>query len=141
MIVYVDASALLRVVAGERGALRDWKKITRPLSSELTRVECLRTIDRARIRFGLRDVEVAERRAALLEQLDAFDLVELDHAVLERAADPFPTEVGSLDSIHLASALLARARIPDLPLATHDRQLALAARSMGFRVLGASSAA
>lgn len=140
MTVYVDASVLLRIVAGERGALRDWRKITRPLSSELIRVECLRTIDRARIRLGLNDVEIAERRAALLEQLDAFDLVELDRGVLERAAEPFPTEVGSLDGVHLATAVLARTRIPDLPLATHGRQLAIAARSMGFRVLGASTA-
>jgi hypothetical protein len=101
----------------------------------------LRTIDRARIRSGLDDEEVAERRAAILEHIEAFDLIRLDSRVLERAAEPFPTVVGSLDAIHLASAVLARRDVPDLTLATHDVQLATAARAVGFRVLGAPSGA
>jgi hypothetical protein len=100
------------------------------------RLECLRTIDRARIRLPLDDAEVAERRAAVLEVLEGFDIVPIDAAVLQRASDPFPTTLGSLDAIHLASALLARARIPDLRLATHDAELAIAARAVGFNVLG-----
>ena len=35
------------------------------------------------------------------------DLVRLDGVVLERAAEPFPTAVGTFDALHLASALLA----------------------------------
>ncbi len=141
MTVYVDTSVLLRIVTGARGVLREWKQITRPVSSELIRIECLRTIDRVRIRLGLTDDEVAERRAAILRRLDAFELIELDRAVLERAAEPFPTAVGSLDGMHLASAVLARARRRDLALATHARELGLAARAMGFRVLGSPPAA
>jgi hypothetical protein len=72
----------------------------------------LRTIDRARIRLGLDDEEIALRRGAVLEQLDAFELIPLDPAVVERAAEPFPTVVGTLDALHLASALLARAELP-----------------------------
>ena len=107
------------------------------MSSELLRLECLRTIDRARIRERLADAEVAERRAAILEHVDSFELIRLDTRVMERAAEAFPTTLGSLDAIHLASAVLARADEPDLALATHDGQLATAARAMGFRVLGA----
>jgi predicted nucleic acid-binding protein len=132
---YVDTSVLLRVVLAEPGRLGSWKAITRPVASELVRLECLRTIDRARIRLGLGDEEVALRREAVLEQLDAFELIPLDPAVLERAAEPFPTVVGALDALHLASALLARAELPDLRLATHDRGLVVAARAMGFDVL------
>ncbi len=58
---------------------------------------------------------------------------------LERAAEPFPTLLGSLDAIHLASALLARTLVDDLGFATHDEELATAARAMGFRVLGTQS--
>ena len=79
---------------------------------------------------------MALRRNAVLEQLDAFYLIPVNTAVLERAAEPFPTVVGSLDALHLASALLARAEIPDLRLATHDRELAIAAKAMAFEVLG-----
>jgi hypothetical protein len=139
--VYVDSSVVLRVIGGERGALKEWKKITRPLSSALIRVECLRTIDRARIQARLSDDEVAMRRAAVLEQLDGFELVAVEAPVLERAAEPFPTAVGSLDALHLATAVLARGRLPDLALATHDVELATAARALGFAVLGAATSA
>jgi hypothetical protein len=43
--------------------------------------------------------------------------------------------VGTLDAIHLSSALLAREDVPDLRFATHDRGLEIAARSLGFDVL------
>lgn len=134
--VYVDSSVLLRVVLGERGRLRIWSKIENPVSSELIRLECLRTIDRARIRLGLQDVDVSRHRAEVLETIEAFDLIELDSSVLERASEPFPTTIGSLDAIHLASALLAKAEFDDLALATHDGELATAGRAMGFQVHG-----
>ncbi len=136
MIVYVDSSVLLRIVLGERRALRSWRRIDRTISSEIIRVECLRTIDRARIRFGLDERLVAEHRAAVLEQLDGFEIVPLDSLVLERAADPFPTLIGSLDALHLASALVVRPSLPTLKFATHDRELGTAARAVGFEVLG-----
>jgi predicted nucleic acid-binding protein len=137
--VYVDSSVLLRVVLGERGRLRVWSRITTPISSDLITLECLRTIDRARIRMYLGDEEVARRRAAILEAIESFTLVPITRAVLDRAADPFPTALGSLDALHLASALLARGRVEDLSLATHDRELALAARAEGLRVHGSST--
>ncbi|MEX1262515.1 MAG: type II toxin-antitoxin system VapC family toxin [Actinomycetota bacterium] len=136
MNVYVDSSVLLRVVLGERGRLKIWPKISAVVASELITLECLRTIDRARIHLGLADQEVADRRAALMETLETFNLVPVAPPVLERAAEPFPTMLGSLDSIHLASALLVRDRFEDLSFATHDQVLAIAARAVGFRVHG-----
>ena len=136
MILYVDSSVLLRVVLGERGRLKEWRRSERWISSELARLECLRTIDRARVQLGLADEAVAERRAGVLETLRAFELVRLSRAVLDRAAEPFPTALGTLDALHLASALAAREVVPELRFATHDRELGLAARSVGFRVLG-----
>lgn len=96
----------------------------------------MRTIDRARIRLGLRDEEVARHRAAVLEILDGFDLVALDTPILERASEPFPTLLRSLDAIHLATALGLRERSQDLRFATHDEELADAARAVGFSVEG-----
>lgn len=136
MILYVDSSVVLRVVLGEAGALAEWCRIDRAVSSELVRLECLRTIDRARLRLALPDSEIAQRRAAVLEVLSAFDLVPVDSEILARAADPFPTRLGSLGAIHLASALRVRSQIPEMSLATHDVELATAARAMGLTVLG-----
>jgi len=137
--VYVDSSALLRIVLGETGRLRIWSKITQPVSSELIRLECLRTIDRARVILDLADDDVATRRAAVLEAVGTFNLVPIGPRVLERAAEPFPTTLGSLDAIHLASALLVRDRFDGLSLATHDNELGTAARSVGFPVHGLPS--
>jgi hypothetical protein len=51
-----------------------------------------------------------------------------------------PTELGTLDAIHLASALLWReAAGAELVMATHDRALALGAQAYGLRVFGATA--
>jgi predicted nucleic acid-binding protein len=141
MKLYVDASVLLRVVLRERGVLREWRSSTRLVASELIRLECLRAFDRARIREGLDDEEVAERRGGLLESVRSIELLPIDRFVLERAADQFPTSLGTLDALHLASALISRQEIPDLVLATHDRELGTAAHSLGFRVIGVAGLA
>jgi predicted nucleic acid-binding protein len=135
--VYVDSSVLLRVVLGEPRRLREWSRITTAVSSEVLRVECLRVLDRLRIARALRDRELARRRGTLLEILEGFDLVRANRAVLERASEPFPTSIRTLDAIHVASALLARSRYAALRFATHDDELATAAVSVGMRVLGA----
>ena len=137
MIAYVDASVLLRVALGQPNALPDWRQIERGVSSALITTESLRTLDRVRLRAQLSDIEVAQRRSTILALLDSLELVEIDSLVLERAAQPTPTEVGTLDAIHLASALLWRdAMGVDLVMATHDGALGLAARAHGFKVLG-----
>jgi len=137
MIAYVDASVLLRVALGQPNALPDWRQIERGVSSALITTESLRTLDRVRLRTQLSDIEVARRRSTILALLDSLELVEIDSLVLERAAQPMPTEVGTLDAIHLASALLWRdAMGVDLVMATHDGALGLAARAHGFKVLG-----
>ncbi len=138
MTAYVDASVILRIVLSEAGRLREWRRIERAYSSELVRLECLRSIDRARLRLGLPDSAVASHRAAVLDILDSLEIVKIDDSVLERAADPFPTALGSLDAVHLATAVLLRSRVTDLCFATHDTELAIAARAVGFKVHGAT---
>jgi hypothetical protein len=63
--------------------------------------------------------------------------VEIESSVLDRAAQPMPTELGTLDAIHLASALMWRDAFgTELTMATHDKALALAAQAHGLKVLG-----
>ena len=47
---------------------------------------------------------------------------------------------GDADAIHLATACLLRPHAEDLYFATHDGELATAARAVGFKVLGGPSA-
>jgi predicted nucleic acid-binding protein len=137
--VYIDSSVLLRIVLGEPEPLPSWGHIDHALSSELIRLECLRTIDRARFQLRLGDDAVSRQRADVLEAIDSLGLIPLTPRVLERATEPFPTLIGSLDAIHLASALLVREQYDDLLFATHNQQLAVAARAMGLSVEGVST--
>lgn len=53
------------------------------------------------------------------------------------AAQPLPPELGTLDAIHLATALLWRETMGDpLSMATHDVALGIAAEAHGLTVLG-----
>ncbi len=137
MIAYVDSSVLLRLALGQPNALPEWRQIDRGVSSALISTESLRTLDRVRIRAGLSDIEVARRRATILNLIDSLELVQIDSVVLDHAAQPMPTELGTLDAIHLASALLWKdAMRIDPVMATHDGALGLAAQAHGLRVLG-----
>ena len=120
MIAYVDSSVVLRIVLGQPDPLPEWSRLERAISSELLGVECLRTIDRLRIRADLGDRTVADRRGALLETIDAIDLVALDASILGRAAEPFPTLVRTLDALHLASADFLRCTGVRIEIATYD---------------------
>ena len=137
MIAYVDASVLLRVALGQPDALPQWRRIDQGVASALVITECLRTLDRLRLRARLADADVATRRATILALIASLELVEVDAVVLDRAAQPMPTELGTLDAIHLATALLWKDLAPgDLTMATHDGALALGARAHGLRVVG-----
>jgi predicted nucleic acid-binding protein len=137
MIAYVDASVLLRVALGQPDALPDWQYIDHGVASAVVATECLRTLDRLRLRAGLTDAEVARRRATLLALIASLELVDIDSAVLDRAAQPMPTELGTLDAIHLATALLWKDQMQaDLTMATHDTALALGAQAHGLPVVG-----
>jgi uncharacterized protein len=139
VIAYVDASVLLRVALGQPDALREWRQIQQGVSSTLVMTENLRTLDRLRLRAGLADADVASRRATILQVVASLELVEIDAVVLDRAAQPMPTELGTLDAIHLATAILWKemSRV-DLVMATHDEALALAAQAHGMPVIGVS---
>jgi predicted nucleic acid-binding protein len=134
---YIDTSALLRLVLREPGALDDLRSYDALVSSELIVVESARTIDRLRLQGVLTVEEAAVRLRAVTEWLEAIDLVLVRPPVLSRASDPLPIPLGTLDAIHLATALIWRERMGALPaMATHDTALGLAARTFGFDVRG-----
>ena len=137
MTAYLDTSALLRIVLREPGALEDLRSYEALVSSELIGVESARTIDRLRIQGSLTTREAAERTRAVNEWLEAIDLVLLRPPVLSRASEPMPIPMGTLDALHLATALIWRDRMGPLPeMATHDAALGAAARAFGFHVRG-----
>ncbi len=137
MIAYVDSSVVLRVILGQADRLREWPAIESGVASALVEVECLRTLDRLRLRAGISDEDLALRREAVYRLTEEMVLVEPSTSFLKRAAQPLPTPLGTLDAIHLSTAMLWRElRDADVVMATHDHGLAVAARASGFEVIG-----
>ncbi len=124
--LYVDTSALARVMLGEPGAEAIAAALAgheRHLSSRLLGVE-------------LRRVALREGVPALADALLAgVGLVPVDQSILSAAEAVAPTAVATLDAIHLVTALrLAEAGLLDA-LLTYDRRLADGARHHGLRAL------
>ena len=137
MHVYLDSSVLLRVLFGEENRLKEFKKIKSATSSVLLRVECLRTIDRIRKASNLSEEEYIKRTEFFYKFQSKIEIIPIHNEILNRASQPFSVTLGTLDAIHLSSAMLYRERLnTDLLFCTHDKSLSNAAKAVGFEVLG-----
>jgi predicted nucleic acid-binding protein len=135
--IYVHTTTLSRDVLGEPNAIETLRAADRLISSELLAVEARPTFDRLYRSGGLPASEVGVRLRIIEDWLEAVDLVLVRGPVLARAGDPLPLPLGTLDAIHLASALVWRDRSGHVPtIATHDAALARAAGAHGLPVVG-----
>ena len=136
-MTYIDSSAILRIVLNQPGKLTGWEAVGEGITSALTRVECLRTIDCLRVLGRISDEGVSLARHAVLTQCNALATIGIGAAILDRASSPMPTHISTLDAIHLASALMWREdRGREIILATHDRALGRCAIALGLTVIG-----
>jgi predicted nucleic acid-binding protein len=124
--VYIDTSALGRVLlaepdkpAIERG-LADYDRI---VSSRLLQVE----LRRLALRKNLLD--------ATAELLAEVALISMDEPILTASETLSPSAVGTLDAIHLATAVRLSNDGELDALMTYDKQLAEGAREHGITVL------
>ncbi len=137
MNVYLDTSVVLRRVLRQPNRLASWGKWDAAFASVLLRVEYLRAVDRLRLEGYLSD----EQRVVLHQELrrieGAIHTVPLHDEIVAQAAGPFGTVLGTLDALHLATAMTLRRKLGlELAILTHDHQLARAAQSNGFDVQG-----
>jgi hypothetical protein len=125
--LYIDASAALKLVVEEpeSSALADALAGDQLISSEICRVELARAIRRLGLGQG----------ADLLVRgvVERIELLRLDDQILDRASEVGPTDLRTLDAIHLASALAIGRELD--AVVTYDRRLAAAAEGAGFAVL------
>lgn len=127
---YVDSSVILASILREI-EVDSWRfREDEILTSDLTDLECRRTLDRIRIQEALPDQEVSEYLQKLNLILRAMFIIQLGAHVLKRAKASYPTVVKSLDAIHLASAELASAT----HFISQDQQQRVAAQAMGLVV-------
>ena len=125
-VAYLDSSAFVKLVVREpessalKRALTLWP---RRASATLLRTEAVRAL-----RHSGNDRYVAKARRLMR----AVHLVQLDEALLDRAADLAPPLLRSLDAVHLASATSLG---PDLGIVfAYDSRLKQAAESLGLQV-------
>ena len=102
--------------------------------SVLLLMECHRVLHRERMSGNLDDTQYAQAVELLETVADRLAIIELGPAVKRRAAGSFPTVIGTLEAIHLATAVQWQESEPASPvrIVTKDRQLALCAKTMGF---------
>lgn len=138
MIAYLDSPVVLRRILEQSNKLKAWKSVKSGVGSALVEVECLRNLDRLRLRHDLSDADFALRRESVYRLTEEMEIIEPAGVVLTRAAQPLPTPLGTVDAIHLSTALLWNERSEnDLVMATHEVALGVAARACGLRVVGA----
>lgn len=124
-VVYLDTSALAKLVVHEpeSPALRRYlRRRRRRVSCALARVELVRAVK----------PQGSDAVATAREVLGDIDLVSLDDALLEDAADLGDPVLRTLDAIHLAAA---RSVGRDLAaIVTYDARMSAAARAMDIAV-------
>jgi len=127
-VIYFDTSALVKLVFDETesAALAEWLTIRAEVpkvSSDLSTIELLRACRRV-------DAGAVENANLLL---GGIDLLPVDRSIIEKAATLVPTELRSLDAIHLASALSVKANLT--ALVAYDVRLCSAAAEAGIEVV------
>ena len=125
-MIYLDSSvALAQLLAEDRAPPTElWGE---PLiSSRLIEYEVWNRINARRL--GRSHGEDARSLLARIA------LVELAPPVLERALEPFPVAVRTLDALHLASIAFLQSRGQTVELASYDDRLSHCARELGFQL-------
>ena len=121
-MIYVDTSVVLAQLLAEDRQPPEALWMETLISSRLLEYEVWTRLHS----LGLADSH-GEAARALLGRLA---LLELAPPVLERALEPFPTPVRTLDALHLASIDFLRRNAQTIRLATYDQRMAAAAAAM-----------
>lgn len=134
MIAYVDTSVVLSFILDGDIALNHAFEFPTTLSSELLEIESLRTLERLRMQREVDDEGRAEATTRLRSVLDSLDIWEITPAVKARCRAAFPTVLGTLDSVHIATALChpQAENATDITLFTYDRQMNVCGAALGI---------
>jgi predicted nucleic acid-binding protein len=121
-MVYVDSSVALAHLLSEDVRPPDafWKEAL--IASRLLEYEVA-------VRINARRAGAAGRQAAA-DLLQRIALLELIPDIVERAREPFPLPVRTLDALHVASVSFLMAEGVDVELATYDERMRVVARKL-----------
>lgn len=139
MNLYAESSAVLAWLLDDAAA-PDVRRLLATaaliVASDLTLIECDRVLLRAAALGELTEADAADRRAHLVAAASQWQVLHIVREVVDRARQPFPAEpIRTLDAIHLASALTARAALAGLALLSLDDRVRSVGRKLGFELL------
>lgn len=139
MTLYVESSAVLAWLLDQPGgwlANDDVRTADVVVTSELTMIECDRALHRHVALGKLTAARADGLRAEFATVSSAWHVQPIASAIVGRARAPFPDDhIRTLDAIHLASALSARASLGDTEVLTLDERIRTTGVLLGFRVL------
>ena len=122
--IYLDSSVALRTILDvpERGRLLQWMQKSGMVyvSSRLLRTEVIRVLRR--------EGRSLKEAAPLLDRVGILDLTSETHTI----AESIERHINTLDALHLATALLVG---EPMIIATHDANMKLVAKDLGFDVV------
>lgn len=123
-MIYLDSSVVLAQLLAENRQPAEalWRENL--LSSRLLEYEIWSRIHA----LGLTKTHTEEVRRFL----GRISLLEMTPAILDRAIDPFPVPLRTLDALHLASIEYARGEDQGVRLASYDNRMTAAARAIGI---------
>ena len=139
MNLYAESSAVLAWLLDESSAAEVRRLLVEAdiiVASDLTLIECDRVLLRAVSQGELTEADAADRRAHLANAAAHWHILRIAAEIVDRARQPFPEEpIRTLDAIHLASALTARAAITELKLLSLDDRVRKSAKRLGLQLL------
>jgi len=126
-VIYLDSSVVLAHLFVEDRTPPESLWQAQLIASRLLEYEVWNRIHA----HGLRQSHFHEARTIL----DEVAFLELSRDVLERALDPFPVAVRTLNGLHLATIEFLRARGQTVELASYDERLNAAAHALAIPLL------
>lgn len=136
MMYFLDTSAFLEWLL-KKNADKNRPSGEQIITSDLLRVESHRTFHRLRMENKLTDIEFARFEKKFQEFWDTVNVIFPDERILDLASRAFPTIIGTLDAIHLSTAILYQEMKKEKVIfITEDKQLGITAQACGFEVVG-----
>ena len=144
-MLYVESSAALAWLLGEPTGETVRKLLAAAAavgSSDLTLVECDRTLVRALATGRVREAEAIRVGVALVHAASRWHVLALSGGQLARARRPFPAEpIRTLDALHLAAALQFERDAGPVTVLSLDDRVRTNGRLLGLRVAPEDGAA
>jgi len=133
---YVDSSVVLRYVLTSDRQFERVREFDKPGSSELLAIECHRVLQRYRLEGAITDEQLQEATSYFSELYGGITSFEMTPSVKRRASQAFPTVIGTLDALHLSTAILwAELDSEALVILTADAQLKTCAQAVGLHAI------